>query len=218
LTDSHKEQALAISERKQREFQRREQEIIAAAHRLFKQGDIHAVTIEQIADAADIGKGTVYKHFKSKDEIYCRIIIQLNRAMRTDIAAIDNKFPFQERLDRIIETFWRHNMHDSQFLYQLSLHVMSGAFKQNLGPEMLSALVELQEEELAFYMQLLTEAQQRGELIDEPLEDLLFSTSATIDGAVIHYWLLEAAGAVTVDDSKRFMTQLQRFVYRALRS
>jgi AcrR family transcriptional regulator len=216
LTIGHEEQSLAISERKQREFERREQEIIEAAHELFKQGDIHAVTIEQIAEAADIGKGTVYKHFKSKDEIYCRIIIQLNRAMRTEIAAIDRSLPFRERLDRIIDTLWNHNMHDSQFLHQLTLHVMSGAFKQNLGTEMLNTLMELQEEELAFYMQLLKEAQQRGEIIDESLDDLLFSTSAAIDGAVIHYWLMEASGAVTADDSKRLMMQLQRFIYRAL--
>lgn len=34
--------------------------------------DWQTVTIEQIAERAEIGKGTIYKHFKTKDEILYR--------------------------------------------------------------------------------------------------------------------------------------------------
>ncbi|MBD3670460.1 MAG: helix-turn-helix transcriptional regulator [Gammaproteobacteria bacterium] len=207
---------MARSDRKQREFERREREIVEAAHALFKQGDIHAVTIEQIAEAADIGKGTVYKHFQSKDEIYARIIIQLNRAMRADIAAIDNDLPFRKRLDRIIEVIWEHDMRDSQFLRRLNIHVMTGNFRQNLGPEMLAAMQSMQQEDGEFYLQLLAEAQQRGEIVEAPLEELLFCASSAIDGAILKYWFMESGGDVTAADSQRFLRHLQDFVYRAL--
>ena len=209
---------MAKSERKQREFERREQEIVEAAIALFRERDLHTVTIEQIAEAADVGKGTVYKHFQSKDEIYARIIIQLNRAMRADIATIDPTLPFRQRLDRIIEIIWEHDMRDSQFLRRLNYHLMPGTFRQNLGPQMQLAFAELQEEEGAFYMQLLSEAQQLGEIVDEPLEELLFCATAAIDGAILHYWQMEASGVVGPKDDQRYLQQLQRFVYRALTS
>ena len=65
---------MGISERREREFQRREGEILDAALELFSADDWQSVTIDQIARRAEIGKGTVYLHFASKDEIYARSI------------------------------------------------------------------------------------------------------------------------------------------------
>ena len=55
--------------RKVREFRRREQEILDSALRLFLEQGEDSVTVEMIADEVGIGKGTIYKHFKSKDEL-----------------------------------------------------------------------------------------------------------------------------------------------------
>ena len=55
--------------RKVREFLRREQEILDTALKLFLAQGEEGVTVEMIADAVGIGKGTIYKHFKSKAEI-----------------------------------------------------------------------------------------------------------------------------------------------------
>ena len=51
------------AERKEREFKRRERDILEAAERLFMNYDWQTVTTQQIADEAGIGKGTIYKHF-----------------------------------------------------------------------------------------------------------------------------------------------------------
>lgn len=50
-----------------REEKRRE--IVEAALVLFAQKGVTRTTIQEIADAAGIGKGTVYEYFKSKDDI-----------------------------------------------------------------------------------------------------------------------------------------------------
>ena len=52
--------------RKVREFRRREQEILDTALQLFLEQGEDSVTVEMIADRVGIGKGTIYKHFKSK--------------------------------------------------------------------------------------------------------------------------------------------------------
>ena len=66
---------MTIADRKEREFQRREEEILAAAFKLFMKYGLETVTIEMIAEAAEIGKGTIYKHFKSKHDIFASLAI-----------------------------------------------------------------------------------------------------------------------------------------------
>ena len=67
--------------RKVREFRRREQEILDTALGLFLEQGEDAVTVEMIADAVGIGKGTIYKHFKSKAEIYLRLMLDYEREL-----------------------------------------------------------------------------------------------------------------------------------------
>jgi AcrR family transcriptional regulator len=43
--------------------------ILAAAHDLFYRHGIHVVSVDQIAEAAASNKMTLYRHFKSKDEL-----------------------------------------------------------------------------------------------------------------------------------------------------
>ncbi|MFH7445062.1 helix-turn-helix domain-containing protein, partial [Pseudomonas syringae pv. tagetis] len=47
--------------RKVREFRRREQEILDTALKLYLEQGEDSVTVEMIADAVVIGKGTIYK-------------------------------------------------------------------------------------------------------------------------------------------------------------
>ncbi len=203
-------------QRKAHQFQLREEEIVTAAITLFRKYDLASVTIEQIALRADIGKGTVYKHFKSKDEIYVHILIDLNRTMRAEITNIDANLNFRSRLDRIIETIWRHNMRDSKFLQQLNQYLMSGDFRKNLGEKLLQEFDALQREDTHFYTQLLADAQTRGGIIEQPLDTLLFCVTAAIDGAILIYWQMESRSEITEKDSQKFLKALQNFVYRAL--
>ena len=48
--------------------------ILSAAEQLMREGPVDAVTIAQITDAADVGHGTFYLHFKSKYEVLVPII------------------------------------------------------------------------------------------------------------------------------------------------
>ncbi|MGE3333487.1 MAG: TetR/AcrR family transcriptional regulator [Rhodospirillaceae bacterium] len=43
--------------------------ILAAAHDLFYKHGLHVVSVDQIAEAASSNKMTLYRHFKSKDEL-----------------------------------------------------------------------------------------------------------------------------------------------------
>ncbi|SDK20500.1 TetR/AcrR family transcriptional regulator [Microbulbifer yueqingensis] len=62
-------------------FRAREQRILDAALELLLEHGEEKVTVEQIAERVDIGKGTIYKHFVSKTEIYMRLLMDYERAL-----------------------------------------------------------------------------------------------------------------------------------------
>ena len=49
---------------------RRSDEILAAAVELFARQGFAATEVQQIADRAGVGKGTVYRHFTNKDKLF----------------------------------------------------------------------------------------------------------------------------------------------------
>lgn len=62
--------------RKEREKRARQQDILKAARELFTAKGFRDTTLEEIAQKAEFGKGTLYNYFSSKDEIFHAIIDQ----------------------------------------------------------------------------------------------------------------------------------------------
>jgi len=62
------------TKRKQREYHARRQEILAAAECLFSRNGFFKTSMAEIASAAQFAMGTVYRFFKSKEEIYISIV------------------------------------------------------------------------------------------------------------------------------------------------
>lgn len=55
----------------------KEQRIIAAAIELFSQSGVYGVSIEQIADLADVSKGNLLYYFANKEQLYLATIKQI---------------------------------------------------------------------------------------------------------------------------------------------
>ena len=52
----------------------REQNILDAARQVFGDHGFYQTKIQDIADTAGIGKGTVYEYFASKQDLFCRMV------------------------------------------------------------------------------------------------------------------------------------------------
>jgi AcrR family transcriptional regulator len=70
---------------KKKLFLAREQRVIDAAVELFLEESIDRITVSKIAVRAGIGKGTVYKHFLTKNEILIRIILNYEQNITTKL-------------------------------------------------------------------------------------------------------------------------------------
>ncbi len=52
------------------------EEILEAASRVFAEKEFHEVLIDDVAALAGVGKGTVYRYFRTKEELYFETILQ----------------------------------------------------------------------------------------------------------------------------------------------
>lgn len=77
----------------------KKQEIIAAAERLFASRRFHEVTTDDIVREAKVGKGTLYKYFEDKDELFLETVhsgfAELCEVLRKEVP---EEAPFEKQL------------------------------------------------------------------------------------------------------------------------
>jgi TetR/AcrR family transcriptional regulator len=73
---------MGIKERRAREKTQRRESILEAAIAVFGQEGYHAITMEKIAEAAELSRATLYLHFKTKDEIFVHAIVSYSDFFR----------------------------------------------------------------------------------------------------------------------------------------
>jgi AcrR family transcriptional regulator len=81
----------------------RTQEILAAARRLLDQRGPEAMTMEEIAAAAGVAKGTLYLYFQSKDELIQAMITQVGENILRDVeSSLQTQGTPAEKLIRMV--------------------------------------------------------------------------------------------------------------------
>jgi AcrR family transcriptional regulator len=68
---------MGIQERKEREKERRRQQIMVAAKRVFVEKGFAGATMEDIAREAELSAGTLYLYFKNKNELYASLTLRV---------------------------------------------------------------------------------------------------------------------------------------------
>jgi AcrR family transcriptional regulator len=61
--------------------------ILAAAVRLFSTAGLENTTVDQVAEAADIGKGTIYNYFSTKEDIVVAFMAELEARVQAKVSA-----------------------------------------------------------------------------------------------------------------------------------
>jgi AcrR family transcriptional regulator len=99
------------------------EKILTAAARLFAGQRFHEVRIEDVAVAAAVGKGTVYRYFRDKEELYEAL---LARAAEQVSSRLDNELARasgpQERLKAVVRTFLEY-FDEQPHLFDLIQHI-----------------------------------------------------------------------------------------------
>jgi len=85
--------------------------ILAGASELFADRDFETVSIDDVAALAKVGKGSVYRQFASKEELYAAVVIDGLQRLQAEIrATLPRARSFRERfvgvVHRILVFFW----------------------------------------------------------------------------------------------------------------
>ena len=67
---------MGIPERKEREKGQRREEILDAAQHVFFEKGLHVATMDEIAERAELSKGTLYLYYKSKEDLYLAVVMR----------------------------------------------------------------------------------------------------------------------------------------------
>ena len=123
---ANRESNQATSPRVLRRQQRTREQIISAATEQFAREGFSTVSVEKILEAADVSRGTFYRLFKDKEEVFAEIMRPLMASYGAELASIDSSDPW-EIFDGIIAVYiqiWR----DAPTAFSLSQKDSSGFF------------------------------------------------------------------------------------------
>ena len=83
--------------------------ILEAASRVFAQRPFHEVLIDSIATDAGIGKGTIYRYFETKDDLYFAAILHVLDRLTTELeATLREDITAAQRLEAVATVILRH--------------------------------------------------------------------------------------------------------------
>jgi len=149
---------MGIQERKERERERRRQQIIVAAKRVFTEKGFNKATMEDIAKEAELSPGTLYLYFKNKDELYASLSLRILHYLYIRLEHLnsgDYKDDHQ-RLDALKDAMYDVYQFDPMILINM-FHLQSSETLKNLTPELLSEIKRLSRESLSEMAKLFQE-------------------------------------------------------------
>ena len=173
--------------KKQRDFARREQLILDTAISLFEGPYWEQVTVEQIAKKADIGKGTVYKHFTGKEEIYAYITLSFTRRLLEGFQQVVVHQEVLNSLQGIIRLAFSSFI-ENPAEARVSFYCKRDDYRERLNPELREQFDQLDAEFDTFIGGILQEGINQGLFPDRPVEHLMLGLEATFDGAISMIW------------------------------
>lgn len=122
---------MGIHERKERDKERRREEILDAAQRVFVEKGLTTATVDDIAIAAELSKGTLYLYFESKEDIY---IALMTRGLQLLYSMFNNTISVETSVVKIL-----HRMEEAYTVFfntqRNYFRMLDSAFRPNVHKE-----------------------------------------------------------------------------------
>jgi AcrR family transcriptional regulator len=194
---------MGIQERKQRERERRRQQIIVAAKRVFSEKGFSKTTMEDIAREAELSPGTLYLYFKNKDELYASLslrILQYLNIRLEDVKKEKDTDPGKKIL-AIKEALYDVYQFDPMILINM-FHLQSSETLKNLSSPLLENIMELSRNSLSVLAEIFKDGSGRKFFLDDnpgAVADIVWSLFTGV--------VLWEESKRMIDDEKNFLKQ-----------
>jgi len=170
---------MGIQERKEREKERRRQQIIVAAKRVFSEKGFSKSTMEDIASEAELSPGTLYLYFKNKEELYASLSLRILQYLhiRVDHVNKETELSSEQKLEKLIEAMY--DVYDFDPLIIINMfHLQSSETLKNLSPRLMTQIEELSRKSIGAISSIFREGVEKGVFIEKhpvALSDIFWS-------------------------------------------
>lgn len=124
----------------------RRQEILHAAREVFARKGYNDATLDDVAERAEFGKGTLYNYFPNKESLFLSVIEDaFDVVKQIAIDALSSDRPFSEKVDMFIRgelTFFFNNLESVQLMMREAHHMRGGNPLMQLMPQLLSVVAD----------------------------------------------------------------------------
>jgi len=168
--------------------------ILDAALDVFSEKGFHVATVDEIAERAGLGKGTVYRHFANKETLFNELVQlrleELEREANTVLDGQDDVLTMISKYLRIYFAFFDRN----QRLYRLVAR--EGL---DVGRQVQDLYVKTVMRRIPVLKRKIYAASQRGELKDVDFQTVFYGVMGFVHG-VIEKWLASDCSYSLVDE------------------
>lgn len=200
---------MGIQERKEREKERRRQQIIVAAKRVFSNKGFNKATMEDIAKEAELSPGTLYLYFKNKEELYASLSLRILQYLHIRVSHV-NKEPGLDavkKLDALMEAMY--DVYDFDPLIIINMfHLQSSETLKNLSDELLHEIKDLSRKSIGAIATIFQEGIETGAFLDRhptALADIFWSLFSGV--------VLWEASKKIIDDKKDYLKETLRTAF-----
>jgi AcrR family transcriptional regulator len=170
---------MGIQERKEREKERRRQQIMVAAKRVFSEKGFNKATMEDIAQEAELSPGTLYLYFKNKEELYASLSLRILQYLLLRIEHVNamKQASPDEKLKALMEAMYDVYEFDPLIIINM-FHLQSSDTLKNLSPQLLDEIKDLTGKSMGSISQIFKEGVAKGIFLDRhpvALADTLWS-------------------------------------------
>jgi AcrR family transcriptional regulator len=177
---------MGIQERKEREKERRRQQIIVAAKRVFSEKGFSKATMEDIAKEAELSPGTLYLYFKNKEELYASLSLRILQYLHIRVSHV-NKEPDLSpdgKLDALIDAMYDVYEFDPMIIINM-FHLQSSETLKNLSDELLYEINELSRRSIGAIASIFQEGIDNGNFVEHHPNALADIFWALFSGVVL---------------------------------
>lgn len=154
---------MGIQERKEREKERRRQQIMVAAKRVFIEKGFGGATMEDIAKEAELSAGTLYLYFKNKNELYASLTLRVLQYLNIRLEHLNNEkeIDLRGKISQIKNALLDVYEFDPLILRNL-FHLQSSEVLKHLSPELIEEIKAVGQNALEKLALLFQQAIQKG--------------------------------------------------------
>jgi AcrR family transcriptional regulator len=161
------------------------QKIVNASIKVFAEKGFEAASLDEIARVASIGKGTIYYHYASKEDLYCGIIdLAFEQLYADQVDFIGSESTLEQYLrDRVVQDISFAEKHPD--IFKMIFRGMTH-FERSMGDRIRGSL----------YKYAIVEMDRLHELRlipfkpDSETEKIFYMIRAIVDSRILH-WLMK---------------------------